>query len=227
MKRSEVNEIMRQAVRMIRRMGFVLPPFAQWSPEDFGRHPNRAWYAERRLGWEITDFGHGRFAETGLVSFALRNGALAELKNGGGMAYAEKLLISRKGQVSPLQGHRAKVKDLINRGGGTLVIELCGSDDQGHHDPDRGGTVLCDGIAREFGPYDRIALGAGESMTLRPGDWHAFWAEDGDVLIGEISTVSDEGTDRVFVDPVGRHALIEDDDAPNHLLVSDYENWLR
>ena len=41
-------------------------------------------------------------------------------------------------------------------------------------------------------------------MTLSPGNWHAFWGEGGDVLIGEVSTVNDDLTDNIFQQPIGR-----------------------
>jgi D-lyxose ketol-isomerase len=69
-------------------------------------------------------------------------------------------------------------------------------------------------------------LAPGESVTLMPGDWHAFWGEGGDVLIGEVSTVNDDETDNWFREPIGRFAEIEEDVAPTHLLVSDYAKWL-
>ena len=59
-----------------------------------------------------------------------------------------------------------------------------------------------------------------------PGDWHAFWGDKGDVLIGEVSTVNDDENDNIFVDDIGRFAEIEEDEDPLHLLVSDYEHWL-
>ncbi|NIP76203.1 MAG: D-lyxose/D-mannose family sugar isomerase, partial [Xanthomonadales bacterium] len=43
-------------------------------------------------------------------------------------------------------------EDIINRGGATLVIELFGSDDAGNFAEGKGGTVLCDGIPRQFCP---------------------------------------------------------------------------
>ena len=63
------------------------------------------------------------------------------------------------------------------------------------------------------GPYT-IELSDGERLTL------------GDVLIGEVSTVNDDLTDNVFREPIGRFAEIEEDEAPWHLLVSDYDHWL-
>jgi len=105
-------------------------------------------------------------------------------------------------------------------------VQLHGSDDSGGFAEDRGGTVLCDGIARPFAPGEVLRLRPGESVTLMPGDWHAFWGEGGDVLIGEVSTVNDDLTDNVFREPLGRFAEIEEDAPPMHLLVSDYAGWL-
>lgn len=70
-------------------------------------------------------------------------------------------------------------------------------------------------------------LEPGASVTLRPGNWHKFWGEGGDVLIGEVSTVNDDETDNLFVDPIGRFSEIEEDTDPLHLLVSDYATFLQ
>jgi D-lyxose ketol-isomerase len=71
-----------------------------------------------------------------------------------------------------------------------------------------------------------LKLAPGESVTLMPGVWHAFWAEEADVFIGEVSTVNDDLTDNIFAEPVSRFSEIEEDEEPRHLLVSDYERWL-
>ncbi|MCC5956501.1 MAG: D-lyxose/D-mannose family sugar isomerase [Natronohydrobacter sp.] len=227
MKRSRINAIMGEAAELIRAHGFVLPPFANWTPEEFvARKDVARAVIDARCGWDITDYGAGDFDRMGLFLFTLRNGRLADLQRGGGMCYAEKLLISREGQLSPMHTHVIKAEDIINRGGATLVVELYGSDDQGGFAPDRGGRVFCDGIAREFAPGEKLALRPGESVTLMPGDWHAFWGDGGDVLIGEVSTVNDDETDNIFRDPIGRFAEVEEDEAPTHLLVSDYARWL-
>lgn len=221
MKRSRINAIMAEAAELIARHGFVLPPFAWWSPEELrARAPRHV--IDARCGWDITDYGAGDFDTMGLFLFTLRNGILSDLSVGRGMCYAEKLLISRVDQLSPMHTHAIKAEDIINRGGGTLVLELYGSDDAGGFAEDRGGRVLCDGIPRDFAPGEKLRIAPGESVTLRPGDWHAFWAEGADVLIGEVSTVNDDETDNIFRDPIGRFAQIEEDVAPTHLLVSDY-----
>jgi D-lyxose ketol-isomerase len=228
MKRSQINDIMAAAGDMIRRHGFILPPFASWRPQDFVANKDMAEnLIAARCGWDITDYGAGDFAAMGLFLFTLRNGRLADLRRGGGMCYAEKLLISRQDQLSPMHTHVIKAEDIINRGGATLVVELFGSDDAGRFAPDRGVRVNCDGIAREVAPGDKLQLQPGESVTLMPGDWHAFWGEGGDVLIGEVSTVNDDLTDNIFREPIGRFARIDEDTAPTHLLVSDYDRWLQ
>jgi len=226
MKRSRINQIMDQADDFIRSFGFVLPPFAYWTPDQFRARTDARRIIEARMGWDITDYGQGRFDDLGLFLFTLRNGQLTDLRRGGGMCYAEKLLISRQDQISPLHTHVIKAEDIINRGGATLVVELFGSDDQGRFAADRGGRLRCDGIERSYAPGEKLALAPGESVTLMPGDWHAFWGEGGDVLIGEVSTVNDDVTDNIFVQPIGRFATIEEDEAPRHLLVSDYDRWL-
>jgi D-lyxose ketol-isomerase len=227
MKRSEVNEILAQAADFMKEFKVELPPFAHWSPEEFVANKSKAAnIISANCGWDITDYGAGNYDEMGLFLFTLRNGRLADLQRGGGMCYAEKLLISKQDQLSPMHTHVIKAEDIINRGGATLVVELYGSDDEGHFASNRGGTVFCDGIQRDFKPGDQLKLSPGESVTLMPGDWHAFWGEGGDVLIGEVSTVNDDNTDNVFREPIGRFATIEEDVEPTHLLVSDYEKWL-
>lgn len=227
MKRSAINAIMADADEMIRQFGFLLPPFAYWTPEEFAARKDQAAHLiTSRCGWDITDYGAGDYDRMGLFLFTLRNGLLDDLRQGGGMCYAEKLLISKQDQLSPMHSHILKAEDIINRGGAKLVVELYGSDDHGNFAEDRGGTVFCDGLRVDYAAGQKLILAPGQSVTLRPGDWHAFWGEGGDVLIGEVSTVNDDETDNIFRDPIGRFAEIEEDQAPTHLLVSDYARWL-
>jgi D-lyxose ketol-isomerase len=227
MRRSRINQIIAEGADMIARHGFVLPPFAWWTPDEMAARAAEARHViDARCGWDVTDYGAGDWDRMGLFLFTLRNGLLADLNAGRGMCYAEKLLISRRDQLSPMHTHVVKAEDIINRGGATLVVELYGSDDDGRLAEDRGGRVWCDGIARDYAPGERLMLRPGESVTLRPGDWHAFWGEGGDVLIGEVSTVNDDETDNVFREPIGRFSQIEEDVPATHLLVSDYAERL-
>lgn len=227
MKRSTINQIMSEADVFIRSFGYVLPPFAYWSPKEMqDRSAQIQALVDARAGWDITDYGEGRFDDLGLFLFTTRNGRQDDLKRGGGMCYAEKIMISRKDQISPMHTHVVKAEDIINRGGATLAIELYGSDAEGNFDETAGGVVWCDGVRREYAPGEILKFEPGESVKLMPGDWHAFWGQGGDVLIGEVSTVNDDETDNIFRAPIGRFAQIEEDVEPLHLLVSDYKTWL-
>jgi len=226
MKRSEINDIIRAGDAFIRSFGFILPPFAYWSPQTMlDRRAEIDGIVDARLGWDITDYGQGRFDTLGLFLFTVRNGSEADLRRGGGMCYAEKIMISRQGQVSPMHRHIVKAEDIINRGGAPLALRLYESDAEGHVDYGAEVTVATDGVVRRQGPGEVLVLDPGESVTLMPGNWHEFWGEGGDVLIGEVSTVNNDLTDNIFTEPIGRFAEIEEDEDPLHLLVSDYPRW--
>jgi D-lyxose ketol-isomerase len=226
MKRSRVNQIIREGDAFIRSHGYVMPPFAYWTPDEMkAKRPEGIVGA--RLGWDITDFGTGQFEKTGLFLFTVRNGRAADLTGGGGMVYAEKIMITRKDQYCPMHRHIVKAEDIINRGGGKLVLELYVSGPEGGVDRQAEVQVPTDGVLRRMKAGDKLALSPGESVTLMPGVWHAFWGEGDDVLVGEVSTVNDDLTDNIFVDGVGRFSDIEEDEAPVHLLVSDYDAFVR
>ncbi|PSH62853.1 D-lyxose/D-mannose family sugar isomerase [Phyllobacterium sophorae] len=228
MKRSEVNEIIRESDKFIRSFGYVMPPFAYWSPQELKARTSSDSKAilQARLGWDITDYGQGKFDELGLFLFTTRNGNQQDLKKGGGMLYAEKIMISRERQLSPMHRHIVKAEDIINRGGGTLVLELFNSNPDGSVDEKTDVEVATDGRIVRQKAGGLLKLKPGESVTLLPGNWHAFWGEGGDVLIGEVSTVNDDLTDNIFREPIGRFSSIDEDEAPLHLLVSDYDKWL-
>ena len=221
MNRSDVNQIICDSAAFIASHGVHLPPFADWSPDEI-RSKKGAMIRDRRLGWDITDYGQGKFDDLGLFLFTTRNGDHADLAAGRGMLYAEKVMISRDQQISPMHRHNIKSEDIINRGGGDLVIELFASNPDGSIDRDSDVTVLSDATPVTLPAGGLLCLKPGASVTLHPGDWHAFWAEKGDVLIVEVSTVNDDLTDNVFEAPIGRFSDVQEDEAPLHLLVSDY-----
>lgn len=228
MERSQINHILEESDRFIRSFGYIMPPFAYWSPEQMRARTASDGKDIRanRLGWDITDYGQGNFDDLGLFLFTVRNGSAADLARGRGMLYAEKIMISRKDQLSPMHRHTIKAEDIINRGGGKLVLELFNSAADGSIDPDAEVSVLTDGVVRRLDSGGLLKLDPGESVTLMPGVWHAFWGEAADVLIGEVSTVNDDLTDNVFREPIGRFSSIIEDVKPKHLLVSDYDDWL-
>lgn len=225
MKRSEINELIAEAEAFFHAFSFRLPSFGYWSADKM-RSSATNMIRSHRLGWDVTDYGEERFDELGLLLFTARNGHAADLKRGQGMLYAEKYMISRKDQLSPMHKHLVKAEDIINRGGGQLIIELFASDAEGKIDRKGPVTVICDGLELRFNAGDHLMLEPGQSVTLLPGVWHAFWAEGADVFIGEVSTVNDDVTDNIFEMPIKRFSKIEEDTTPSRLLVSDYDTFL-
>ncbi len=225
MKRSEINAIMLDADQFIKQRQFYLPPFAYWSPAEWQQKgPEVREIVECQLGWDITDFGSGKYAETGLFMFTIRNGNQRFLKTGQGTIYAEKLLIVDVNQVTPMHFHWTKMEDIINRGGGKLVIELYNSTPEDGL-ADTPVTVSVDGILHTVPPGGKIVLAPGESITLPTRLYHQFWAEAGRVLVIEVSVVNDDYIDNHFYGPVGRFADIEEDVDPVYLLYNDYKNY--
>ncbi|MCG8477795.1 MAG: D-lyxose/D-mannose family sugar isomerase, partial [Spirochaetales bacterium] len=171
------------------------------------------------LGWDLTDFGQGAFDRRGLILFTVRNGLLGEPA---GKPYAEKIMIVRDRQETPWHFHWQKMEDIINRGGGTLVLELSMADHESERLSDEPFSVSIDGIARACRAGERVELDPGESITLQPYLYHRFWAEGGDCLVGEVSKVNDDNIDNRFLEELGRFPDITEDETPYRLLVSDY-----
>lgn len=220
MQRSEINAHMRQAVAFFEAHSFHLPPFAFWTPEEWRRKGPEADEIRRcGLGWDLTDFGLGDFRRTGLLLFTVRNGDPADIE--GTRPYAEKAMIVEDGQVTPWHFHGAKKEDIINRGGGELVIELCRSNER-REKLDAPVEVTLDGVRRTVPARGKVVLTPGESITLYQGLAHSFYGQKGRVLTGEVSSVNDDRADNYFLDPVGRFPRIEEDEAPLYLLCNEY-----
>lgn len=220
MKRSEINNIMREAVKFMDEMNFKLPPFAFWSPEEWAEKGEE--YNEIRdnmLGWDITDFGSGDFGKVGLFMFTLRNGNFSDKKYT--KPYAEKILIVNEGQITPYHFHWSKMEDIINRGGGDLVVEVYGStaDEQMSKDEV---DIYMDGCHFKVTAGSRVRVKPGQSISIQQGMYHKFWAEGGKALIGEVSKVNDDRVDNRFYEPTGRFPEIEEDEAPLYLLGNEY-----
>jgi D-lyxose ketol-isomerase len=226
MKRSQINSIMRSADDFIRQCGFFLPPFAYWALKDWeAMRPHAGEIIANGLGWDITDFGSGNFNECGLFLFTLRNGSPENWKKMQGKLYAEKIMVVEPNQVTPMHFHWKKMEDIINRGGGNLIIQLYGSTLAEGIDFEKAISITTDGVQRVLPAGGSITLTPGESITLPPYCYHKFWGEGGRVLVGEVSVVNDDHHDNRFADQIGRFPAIEEDDLPLYLLVSDYAQF--
>lgn len=223
MKRSQINAAIRQAEDVLREHQIHLPPFAYWTPEKW--HEAGTKYDRVRangLGWDVSDFGGGEFDTFGTTQFTLRNGDSKSPHQG--TPYAEKVIILSPGQRLPLHFHYSKCEDIINRGGGVLVMELYNSLPDHSVDKKSSVTVFCDGCKRVVGPGEVLELYPGESITLTPLLYHRFWAsrDAGTLICGEVSTINDDLTDNLFAEPVSRFPSLEEDEAPLRLLCGDY-----
>ncbi len=224
MKRSEINQILKNAKTFMAEKQFILPPWAYWSVEDWQKNRQGASeITENMLGWDITDFGSGDFYKRGLFLFTIRNGKFNVDKK----PYAEKIMIVEENQETPMHYHWLKMEDIINRGGGNLVIELYNSTPDNQFDATPV-TLKTDGITRTVSPGGKVILTPGESICLEQGMYHRFYGEagKGKVLVGEVSAVNDDASDNCFYEPIGRFPVIEEDEQPLHLLVSDYKKFL-
>ncbi len=225
MKRSQINTLMKEAKAFFNENKFCLPPWAERKPDDWrGRYATDSEIVDNMLGWDLTDFGSGDFMKRGLLLFTLRNGNPAKDKK----TYAEKIMIVREEQETPMHFHFSKMEDIIVRGGGRLAMELWNSTPDGALAK---GTVelRVDGIMRSFKAGSTLVISPGESVCFTQGLYHRFWGEKGKgtVLVGEVSMVNDDTQDNRFLEPLGRFPAIEEDEAPLHLLASDYSAFVR
>ncbi len=177
--------------------------WAYWGLTDWQK-TKKEHYTEiidNMLGWDITDFGSGDFYKRGLFLFTLRNGKLNVDKK----PYAEKIMIVEENQETLMHFHWNKMEDIINRGGGNLVIELYNSTPDEDF-ADSPVTFKTDGIERVVRPGGSVVLTPGESICLEQGVYHRFYGEPGKrrVLVGEVSTVNDDTADNRFHETVGR-----------------------
>lgn len=221
MKRSEINEIIRYMEKLAKYNGFHLPPFCNWTPEEWKTKGHE--YDEIRdnmLGWDITDYGLGDWEKVGFALVTIRNGNQNNPKYK--KVYAEKLLMLKEGQHSPMHFHWIKSEDIINRGGGTLIIHMY-NDKDGELDTS---DVLINADGRSYtAPAGTgVELKPGESITIWPHQYHDFdiMPGTGDVLIGEVSMCNDDNTDNRFYEDMGRFPEIEEDEAPYRLLCFEY-----
>jgi D-lyxose ketol-isomerase len=222
MKRTKVNKLMQEACSFFEEHKFRLPGWAFWSLEDWKKY-NHQEILQNNLGWDITDFGSGKFEQCGLLLITLRNGNPEYNKK----TYAEKIMIVKENQETPMHFHWNKMEDIINRGGGNLIIELYNSckDEELLSEPVK---VSIDSITHKINPGEKLTLKPGQSICLTPGMYHRFYAEPGrgQVLAGEVSMVNDDKEDNRFHEPAGRFSTIDEDAPPLHLLVSDYAAYL-
>jgi len=224
MKRSKINVLLEETVQFLEEMNFYLPPFAFWGNEDWkdkGHSYNEI--RDNALGWYITDFGQDNYEETGLLMFTLRNGNYELDKYQ--KPYAEKVLLVNEEQVTPYHFHWNKMEDIINRGGGNLIVKVYEStEDEKLADEDV--EISMDGEFLTVDPGTELRLTPGESISVPQGLYHSFWSEKGagTTLVGEVSKVNDDTQDNRFLKEKFSIEFppIEEDEDPLYLLSNEY-----
>ena len=222
MKRSKINQSIREMEAMLEKYHVSLPPFCNWTPEEW-EHKNHEYdeIRDNQLGWDITDCGLENFDKVGFALITIRNGnqKLEKYKK----VYAEKLIYLKDGQTFPSHFHWIKSEDIINRGGGTLLLKVYNDDGNGGY-ADTDVLVNSDGRSYYVPAGTEVEIKPGESITLWPHQYHSFAVVpgSGDILIGEVSMCNDDTTDNRFHDAVGRFPAIEEDEPPYRLLCNEY-----
>lgn len=219
MKRSEINRLIETTMTWLEGLRVHLPPFAYWTAEDWaGKGPEYDEIRKNMLGWDVTDYSRGNFDRLSLLLFTLRNGNLKDAAYS--KAYAEKLLVSQANQLSTNHFHWYKMEDIINRGGGTLRVRAWNATE---NEELSGGdvTVRLDGCRSTVSAGTILVLGPGESITIPPRLYHAFWAEREKVMAWEVSMVNDDNTDNRFYEEHLRFTNIEKDEPARRLLCNE------
>ncbi len=223
MKRSEINRAIRRMEQLAAEHGFCLPPFCGWTPQDWAdKGPEYDEIRHNLLGWDITDYGTGNFLKTGFTLITLRNGNV-KAPDRYPKPYAEKLLMLEEGQYSPMHFHWNKMEDIINRGGGSVLIRVYRSAPDETFDAAQV-QIYKDGRACFVPAGTQVRLNPGESISIYPYLYHDFEVVPGTgpVLLGEVSMCNDDENDNRFYEPLGRFPEIEEDEAPYRLLCTEY-----
>ena len=135
-----------------------------------------------------------------------------------------KALYLREGQYSPNHFHWYKTEDIINRGGGNVLIRVFESRPDESIDRVSPVLVQTDGRSYAVPAGAQVRLTPGESIHIRRRLYHDFSVEPGTgpVLLGEVSQCNDDETDNRFEPPVGRFPAVEEDEPPYRLLCFEY-----
>ncbi len=129
----------------------------------------------------------------------------------------------RDGQYAPMHFHFYKMEDIINRGGGNILITVYNSTEDGEF-ADTDVRVTKDGRTFYVPAGTAIKLEPGESTTIYQYMYHDFNVEAGTgaVLLGEVSMCNDDNADNRFYEPIGRFPEVEEDVPPYRLLCTEY-----
>lgn len=165
MKRSAINEILGHT-RQFFSARCAPPPFASFPPTQWRKldASARSEVFDLKLGWDVTAFGGNNFAAQGLTLFTLRNGSPKGMPYE--KCYAEKIMHVREAQVTPMHFHWRKREDIINRGGGNLIVELWNAGLR-EQTEDSDVNVVIDGCRQTHAAGSQLRLTPGRASACR------------------------------------------------------------
>ena len=226
MKRSVINKNIQWAMDACKRLHFNLPGFAFWTPEEWEKRKGETEHmVSVAQGWDVTDYNSGDFDKIGAVLFTLRNGNLYD--NTKGTPYCEKIIAMKAGQNLPMHFHYTKTEDIINRCGGTLVVRAYNSKGEAEGyalDTESPVHLRIDGVPITIPAGGTVEVTNGNSITLFPYIYHEFFAkaEDGDLIVGEVSSINDDSKDNHFLNGLDLPP-IEEDEPVKYPLCNGYD----
>lgn len=229
LSRSTVEHCIATARVVFAQFQISLPAFALWQVGDWDRAgADCDELRDCMLGWDVTDFGSGDFTRIGRTLFTLRNGRLGDARYP--KPYAEKLILDPEGQRAPAHFHRTKREDIINRGGGNIIVQLTLADADNR--PAAGPlTVVVDGCSKTIASGESVRLRPGESVCIPPRTIHQFWGEEGlgyrvdgvgYTVSSEVSGVCDDRNDNFFLGDMTRFPALNEDVPRRHYLCHEY-----
>lgn len=227
MKRSEVNAAIEWAKKLLKDNNIALPIFADWKSEDWVKNAQITDTIQKAmLGWDVTDYGLDDYGKMGGVLFTVRNGDQKDSSIG--VPYAEKYILLADGQGLPTHFHYSKTEDIINRAGGILALKLYNAKEDESIDYEGDVVVYMDGIKHTVKAGELVKVPVGSSISLTPYMYHTFWAleGEGDLVVGEVSSVNDDNVDNRFNPRLPRFGDIEEDEAAIHPLCNEYTKLL-
>lgn len=229
MKRSEINAELKWAVELLKKNNITLPRFAYWTMDEWKQNIDKVdTIRDVMAGWDITDYGTGRYQEIGCVLFTVRNGNLDKPEVGS--PYCEKYLLFKEGQRLPVHYHVMKTEDIINRAGeGDMEVVLYNMKKDGTVDHESDVVYYSDGVREVAKAGVPFVITKGNSIRLTPNVFHTFGtvAGSGELVVGEVSKVNDDNTDNYWAEPTARFAEIEEDEPPLYPLCNEYDKWFK
>ena len=228
MKRSQINNALKWANQLLDKHGFKLPEYAYWTVDEWRKNKARLDTVRAvMLGWDVTDYGLDDYDNVGGVLYTIRNGDLNDKSLGA--LYAEKFILLWPGQKLPTHFHTMKTEDIINKAGGVLWLKLYNAKNNDDIDYETDVNAYMDGIRHTFKAGELVKVYPGQSITLTPRMYHTFGAleGEGDLIVGEVSSINDDNTDNHFNPSLPRFSQVEEDEEILLPLCNEYDRILK